>query len=148
MTLNKSIVARSLALGVLGVLVLVSLGCGRKSWPEAQILAEEFGYKTIHAVREEGCLVIRTALDGKWQNMSRMLLEISDTDTDCPGCPFYPSQEVEVSTEAGNLMQEEEVLIIRLCGLNEGQTYRWRLVAYNVYDELGPVISEVRLTAP
>lgn len=134
---------------LIAVAGLVGLyGCGKKSWPEPAILQERFEFQSLYGVREDTCLVVKVRLGGKYENMSRVLLEFSDTDVDCPQCPFHPSQEVELSADDGTLLVEDNVLTIRHCGLEPGKTYRWRVVGYNTHGELEPEVSPVRLTTP
>lgn len=140
---------RLLALALLAVLLLPLLAsCGKKGWPEPLILQERFEFGNLYGVREGDCLVVKARLEGKWENMTSVRLEFSDTDIDCPTCPFHPSQESLLAMDDPELSVEDEVLTIRHCGLDPSATYRWRLVGYNVHEELEPETSEVRLTTP
>jgi len=71
-----------------------------------------------------------------------------DVAEDCPGCPFHPTQQVEIDLKASNLKLREHSLLLKHCSVTAGKSYRWRLVGYNSYPGLAVVTSRVGLATP
>lgn len=131
-------------------LAAFSLGCGKKSWPEPQATGERFDFKNVQGVIKKGCLSVRAGIGGKGENLAKIVLELAETGTaaDCPTCPFTPTQRIEFPLTADGLKYTDKRLLVEHCGLNPDGMYRWRLVGYNAYPGIRPIVSAVIMSSP
>ncbi len=134
----------------LGLLLFGVTGCGKKSWPEPNASQERYDFKDEKARIAHNCLEIKTKLAGNKDNISKIILELAetDTDTDCPTCPFHAEMRVEFPLSDPQLQIGRNSIALRYCSLDPEASYRWRLVGYNNYPGLGPVTSRVLMTRP
>ncbi len=135
---------------VLALLLLGLVGCGKKSWPEPNADQERYDFKDEQARIAHNCLEIKAKLSGNKDNISKIILELAetDTDTDCPTCPFHPEMRVEFPLSDQQLQIGRNSVALRYCLIEAGASYRWRLVGYNSYPGLGAVTSRILITRP
>ncbi len=141
---------------ILGLVLMLGLmlpglsGCGKKSWPEPNASQERYDFKSESAQIRHNCLNIKAKISGNKDNISKIILEITETDTptDCPTCPFHPEMRVEFPLSDPQLQINKGTLTLQYCSLEADASYRWRLVGYNSYPGLGAVTSRVIMTSP
>ena len=133
-----------------GLLLLGLTACGKKSWPEPNASQERFDFKDESAQIAHNCLEIKTKISGNKDNISKIILELTETDTatDCPTCPFHPELRVEFPLSDPQLKIGRKSISLRYCNIESGVSYRWRLVGYSSYPGLGAVASRVIMTRP
>jgi hypothetical protein len=152
MILQRLRASRLLRLGALCLLLAVLVGCGRRAWPEPKVSEDRFRWRAVTAQRMGECVVVDCELAGAWKNVEslRLMLEpIGDGPGDgCATCPFVPRITRVYSLSAPEVRRDMNRLVITVCGLEPGKTYRVQLLLNNTYHILQPVVSEPLLAAP
>lgn len=143
---------RNLMLAVLAVLLLASTGCGVKVWPAPQKSDDLFTFASVEGRRVGECLKVVVKVDGSYQNVDNLSLQFqadgSGPGEGCPTCPFFPAIRKEFVPGSEGIQSDGPTFVFSECGLDPSKSYRWRVVARNVYDTLGVVISDVYTAAP
>ncbi|MFO7716972.1 MAG: lipoprotein [Desulfohalobium sp.] len=136
----------ALLLIILAVLMLS--GCGRKVWPQPQADQDTFAWEQVNGTSEEGCLRITGQLSGQSANLASVTIELEPNPISeaCQSCPFQPSVSRTVDMGSPQLTQTQDTVTLRVCDLEPGQTYRWRLQGNNIYSALSPAASDVETT--
>ncbi len=141
--------AGGLAACLAALVLSASLGCGKKTWPAPKAVKERFHIVHVDGEYRRGCLHAQARLDGKWENLSELILEISDPESECPGCPFSPAMRISFTSGSPQLSREEEHIELVYCGRQPEPPYRFRLVGKNIYDILGDTASDLaKASAP
>ncbi len=140
----------ALLISLLVLLLAAGPGCGRKNWPEPGAEQERFSFAAPTGNLVNGCLEVRARVQGKSENLSRLVLELarSGEGGDCPGCPFHAQERIEVPLDAPNLKLGKRSLLLTQCGLDPGAAYRWRLAGSNSYPGIAPVTTRPLFNAP
>jgi len=132
------------AILLLCLLTAALSGCGKKSWPSPKAGEDRFAFQEIQGEAVEGCLNIEARMSGKHQNLRELVLEIEAKEEPCPGCPFSPTETVELPLSSAKIARNGPILSITWCGLKPGMAYRWRLKGVNVYPSIQDAVSEVK----
>ncbi len=143
---------RNLLLSVLLLLAAAMFfGCGKKTWPEPKAVEERFSWEVVEGRIENDCLILRAEMGGNWGNLASVALEVVETDvqSECLGCPFQPSSQIELTPGSMEFPRVQQVLVLRYCPdspLPPESRYRWRLVGKNRNQGLSDTISSIGLT--
>lgn len=105
-----------------------------------------FQWKNVEAsLTPSMCVSIVADMSGAAQNVESFVLELEPkSDSVCVDCPFNP---YEVATLTPNETVEREKstrFLFTYCPQNKADSYRWRLVARNVFNAFPYVISPIR----
>ncbi len=143
---------RNLLLAVLAVFLLGATGCGVKIWPAPTKSDDIFTFASVEGRRVGECLKVVVRVDGAHQNVDNLSLQFqadgSGPGEGCPTCPFFPAIRKEFVPGSEGIQSDGPTFVFSECGLDPAKSYRWRVVARNVYDTLGVVISDVYTAAP
>ena len=127
-------------------LAAILCGCGRKKWPQPAESESHFRLVETEAARQGQCLHLNVLVRGPIENLSHLVLEIAPMDEqNCAGCPFVPRARFEYAPGSSGVRFSENSAYIAQCGLDENLPYRYRLLGYNVFDTIEPIITPVRL---
>ena len=130
---------------VICTVLALAAGCGKKAWPEPDAKGELVAPIRESATWNNNCLVVRAVLDGKPQNLERLVLELAPAD--CPGCPFQALQQREFRPGGPGFTLDPDTgqALLTACNLDPAAGVRWRLVAYNVFRTLSPATGQDHL---
>ena len=131
-----------LAAVLLLVLLVFVCACGKKGAPVPQEARYKFSWGETSATIVNDCLVISAQLEGAYDNAEGFLLETEPTtDNICLDCPFRPTLTHDIQPSAA----QEGLLTFQYCPETVADSYRWRLVARNIYRSLPNVLTPVGL---
>ena len=143
---NWTASARRIALPATILFVAACLaiaGCGKKEWPSPRTEADRFAWQQVSAQREGTCLLIRGELEGAWQNLKRVVLQLETSDELCPGCPFSPDRSASYPLDDTSLRREGSRVAITHCGIEPETAVRLRLAGENVYSQIPEELSGI-----
>ena len=128
--------------------VLILSGCGRKVWPQPQAGQETFAWEQVNGTSEKGCLRITGQLSGQSAHLASVTIELEPNPISeaCLSCPFQPSASRTVDMGSPQVTRTQDTVTLRICELESGRTYRWRLQGNNIYPSLSPAASTVQTT--
>lgn len=130
---------------VLLVFLLFTGGCGKKVWPEPDASAEEFTLTISQYQFEANCLIIQGGIEGKAENLAGIILELEETSSPCPACPFKLSSSAEYDPGTPGYSRDRDSFTLRYCGLSREKYYRARLRGKNVYSVIKDTRSRVKI---
>ncbi len=122
---------------------LIVCACGKKGDPIPQDYRYMFSWGETSAVITNDCLMITAQLEGAYENVESFLLEVEPTTGEiCLDCPFKAGDVsvVQPTSSEGGLFS------FQYCPENPVDSYRWRLVARNIYRGLPSALSSINLT--
>lgn len=143
----------AILLAALAGIFLCSCAIGIKKWPSAQIKEYQFKWRGVIASRQDKCLMLDGVLSGNYGNLKSVLVQLEALGDNEPGygcvnCPFNVRQAELVEVGDPRMTRSAGQISIVLCDLEADRTYRYRLVANNVLDNLAPVATDVALVRP
>lgn len=131
------------------VTCLVMAGCGLKGDPIPDNAQDEFAFGELSAeMAMDGVLTFNGKMTGASQNLEYLVLEIQPVDGElCLGCPFlaqeqqrFDSRDIWSDPSGGSFS-------FVFTPVYPAETYRWRLLARNVYAGLPEIVSEVKVVS-
>lgn len=145
--------ARARRLGVLLTLLLCALivvGCGKKGPPAPQDEKKKFAWQRVEGqLTSAGCLSIAAALNGAVANVESFTLELEPQSGDiCVECPFDPLENVTLAPQERQDIDNGALYLFAYCPQSRTESYRWRLVARNVFNAFPHALSPVQTAAP
>ncbi|WP_027179249.1 hypothetical protein [Maridesulfovibrio bastinii] len=150
--MKKSLWLKQAVVPAMLMLCLALSGCGVKIWPSPVKSEDIFKIASVNGTRSGSCLTVTVKLSGAYQNLANISMQYqADGDgpgEGCPTCPFFPANRENYIPGSSNISSDGAILSFTECGLDPQKSYRWRIVASNVYDTLGLAISDVFTAAP
>lgn len=135
------------AVMVFAALVVLTTGCGRKTWPEPNANIDKVRLVKVQGRQDNRCLSVYAVVGGAVQNLYSLVLEIAPVDEEnCPTCPFSPRQRYEYFPDSPEVKVRGRSIFLNHCPLSPEVTYRWRLVLKNRYGRLSDETSAVFMT--
>ena len=137
---------------VLGLACLLLSGCalGYKGWPQPQSADDQFLWRLVTGERQGSCLVIEGRLEGAYQNLASVTVQLEGLgpDAGCVECPFSPDRLVDLAP--GDSGYEEIGPYVRLvvCDVEPAREYKFRIVGHSSLRSLQPVRSSVLISSP
>ncbi len=125
---------------------LLISGCGKKGDPVPDLSADVFSFADCEAGLYGGSLNIAASVQGSFQNVEYIVLELQPEDGElCAGCPFLAQESARF--EASVLWQGKDPSRIQLSyrPLTPAPSYRARLVGYNTKRGFPEVKSEIMI---
>jgi len=127
---------------VLGSIAL-SLGCGKKNWPEPIAEKDRFVWSEMSTKVEGNCLDITALLSGNVQNLAGLTLEVEMRSEPCSGCPFVPTARVRMGPGSEDWERRGALVHVTWCGLEPDKAVRWRLIGHPLHTVMADVPSRV-----
>ncbi|MFP4445417.1 MAG: hypothetical protein ACLFPD_04130 [Desulfosudaceae bacterium] len=125
------------------IFMLAAAGCGKKVWPEPDTSAEQFALSINQHQYQGNCLLILGRISGKAENLAGITLELEETSTPCPACPFKLSASAEYFPGSPGFSTDKDRFTLRYCALNRDKYYRARLKGKNTYSAIKDTYSRV-----
>ncbi len=120
------------------LIMTVTTACGKRGAPIPQDAINMFTWQGSTAeLTTQGCLQITADMKGATHNVEMFMLEIeADNEAICRDCPFLPNERVQI--EAVTAQQHDEITryTFQYCPQTSAISYRWRLIAQNVFAAL------------
>ena len=143
----------AILLAALAGILLCSCAMGIKKWPSAQVKEDQFRWRGVIASRQGKCLMLDGVLSGNYGNLESILVQLEALGDDEPGygcvnCPFNVRQAELVEAGDPRMTRSAGQISIVLCNLEADRTYRYRLVANNILNNLEPQATDVGLVRP
>ncbi len=135
------------ALVLVFLLLILGVSCGKKKWPQPNASQELFSIKIARCTRKGKCVRIKSRISGATQNLKGVALQMEELEAtgSCPTCPFRVGRTFNLVRRDSELKIKGDILLVRICKLEKGHTYRFRLVGKNIHPELKDDRSEVFL---
>ena len=142
----KASIRKTSAVVLLMLCVAVFAGCGVKGAPRPDHSRDLFGFSSLSAVLEgDGVVIIDGKLTGAFQNADYLILQMQPVDGElCAGCPFLPQDQFRIDTRDIWEDGDGSTFSVIYSPLFRADMYRWRMVGYNVYAGVAPVVSDVQ----
>jgi hypothetical protein len=133
---------------VICTLLVMAAGCGKKAWPKPDAKGEAIALTQEAAGWNNSCLGVSAVLAGKPENLERLVLELAPAD--CPGCPFQAAEQREFRPGGPGFVLDSDTgrVLLTACNLDPAAGVRWRLVSFNVFHTLPPVVGKDHLVSP
>lgn len=121
-------------------------GCGVKGSPQPDYSHDSFGIAGLSAtVDAGGVLIAKGTLTGSFQNAEYLILQLQPVDGElCTGCPFLPQEQFLIESDAIWQDGDGSTFDVVYLPVTTADMYRWRILGYNSYAGIPPVISEVQ----
>ena len=135
------------------LLILFALAaCGKREWPSPISSEDKFRWRTVQAMRSKACIILNMEAGGAWQNIDTvkvMLEPIGEGPGDgCEKCPFSPRLVRTFTPGDAAYRRDMNRIVLTICDLDPGKTYRVQVVGFNIFPSLDTVLSELMLVAP
>ena len=94
-----------------------------------------FAWEDVSATLNPGmCLTITADMSGATRNVEVFMLELEPkTEAVCVECPFNPVEVAVLKPDTTQARSNGERFQFTYCPRNKADSYRWRLVAHNVF---------------
>ena len=121
-------------------------GCGKKGPPVPQDQKKQFAWQSAEAtLTAAGCLNITAKLSGATENVERFTLELEPEGPDiCVECPFNPVENVTLTPQDSMERDDGILYLFAYCPQRKADSYRWRLVARNVFNAFPHALTPLR----
>ena len=129
--------------------VIIS-ACGRKDDPVPDFSRDSFTFKELRAdMAADGTVTISGDMNGAFQNMEYMVLEMQPVDGElCAGCPFLPQDQYRVDSRDAWESENGSRFSFVYRPVFPAELYRWRLIGHNTYSGVPDVTSNVESVGP
>ena len=125
------------------LLLIFSIGCGKKVWPEPDAEEEKFSLHIEDVVLEDTCLYLTAEIRGNQRNLAGLILELEKSEIPCPGCPFLVTESFDPDLDSPEVHLQDGRVTIAYCLIDPMKYYRARLTGRNVFTEIQDVRSNV-----
>ena len=128
---------------------LMATGCGLKGDPIPDNTRDEFTFGELSAeMAIDGVLTFTGQMTGASQNMEYLVLEIQPVDGElCLGCPFLAQEQQRFDSRDIWSDPSGKNFSFVFTPSYISDTYRWRLVARNVYAGFPDGVSEIKVVS-
>ena len=130
---------------------LIFSGCGKKGNPIPQDGKRQFAWQSAEASwGANGCLNITARMTGATENVDDFRLELEAEDESiCRECPFTPGETADLTPQQAVPADNGTNYAFTYCPAAKAPSYRWRLVAANVFTSFPHALTPVAvLEAP
>lgn len=112
-------------------------GCGKTGMPTPEDESRSFFWESAEATMAGRCVAFSGQLSGAYQNFDGIRLEIAtlNSQDDCPGCPFVPTEVTEISVGDSGFDRKSGSIAFSYCP-QPAKAYRWRLAAISVFNRM------------
>ncbi|MBU1612737.1 MAG: hypothetical protein KKC99_12920 [Proteobacteria bacterium] len=128
------------------ICTLFIAGCtlGFKSWPEPTDTHDTFSWRSITGSFSGDCLLIEGRLQGAFQNLDVVYLQIEILgDGSCGECPFKPDRTLEFRSGAAGFEHIGLWMKIQVCSVDTTVPHRIRLIGTSKLTGLADVPSDI-----
>ncbi|MDD4730541.1 MAG: hypothetical protein PHX58_01265 [Desulfovibrio sp.] len=135
----------------LGIICLLISACtlGYKAWPAPEEKEDAFAWRLVTAQRKDGCLIIEGRLQGNYENLDFVTVQLEAMPTDgCVECPFAPQRLVDMHRGDAGYDEIGPYVRLTLCDLEPDLMYKFRIVGHNALRSLQPQRSGVLIAEP
>ena len=117
--------------------VVAVTACGKYGPPQPQDPKRNFSFAATQANVSGNCLNFTTQVEGAYENIDRIRLELSpvNSEDDCPTCPFSADEVIFFMPNETKMDASNGELTFSYCP-KPAKAYRWRILGISRFSSI------------